>query len=82
MRVAGRAYSTDATHVVHQASTVGGRFGGWPVSAVQAIADLVPDVRLEILPGAAHRPDIQAPDRVTETLAGFLLDQLVRARAG
>jgi non-heme chloroperoxidase len=46
----------------------------WPVSAVRAIADLVPDVRLDILPGAAHRPDIQAPERVNETLAGFLLD--------
>lgn len=46
----------------------------WPVSAVQAIADLVPDARLEILPGAAHRPDIQAPERVNQTLAGFLLD--------
>ena len=46
----------------------------WPVSAVQAIADQVPDVRLEILPGAAHRPDIQAPERVNQTLAGFLLN--------
>jgi len=45
----------------------------WPVSAVQAIAKLVPDVQLEILPGAAHRPDIQAPERVNQTLAGFLL---------
>jgi len=46
----------------------------WPVSAVQAIADVVPDVRLEILAGAAHRPDIRAPERVNQTLAGFLLD--------
>ncbi len=46
----------------------------WPVSAVQAIADLVPDARFEILPGADHRPDIQAPERVNDTLAGFLLN--------
>ena len=33
----------------------------------------LPDVRLEILPGAAHRPDIQAPERINEPLARFLL---------
>ena len=44
-------------------------------NTVQAVADLVSDVRLEILPGAAHRPDIRALESVNRTLAGFLLYQ-------
>lgn len=44
-----------------------------PVSEVQAVAELVPSVQLQIIPGGGHRPDIRTPERVNGLLADFLL---------
>ncbi len=44
-----------------------------PVLEVQAVADLLPNSRLQIIPGGGHRPDIRTPERVNGLLAEFLL---------
>ena len=44
-----------------------------PLAAVSAIAERIPDARLQIIPGGGHRPDIRTPDRVNPLLADFLL---------
>lgn len=44
-----------------------------PMPMVQALADAMPDARLEILPGGGHRPDIRTPERVNELIAAFLI---------
>ncbi|MEO6294324.1 MAG: alpha/beta hydrolase [Candidatus Limnocylindria bacterium] len=44
-----------------------------PMSMVRALADAMPDARLEILPGGGHRPDIRTPARVNELIAAFLI---------
>src|SRR5262245_18605054 len=44
-----------------------------PLPDVEAVADLIPNVRLQIIPGGGHRPDIRTPDHVNPQLADFLL---------
>lgn len=45
-----------------------------PVSLAERIAATMPLARLEILPGAGHRPDIRSPDVVNPLLMRFLFD--------
>jgi len=44
-----------------------------PVSAVQALADALPNARLELIRGGGHRPDARTPARVNELIATFLI---------
>lgn len=43
-----------------------------PVEVGRALADSIPDVRLEILPGVGHFPMLEAPRKERELLSGFL----------
>ena len=43
-----------------------------PISKVKAIAELVPNAQLKIIPGGGHRPDIRTPERVNALLSEFL----------
>ena len=40
----------------------------------ERVLDVVPDSRLELLPGIGHCPQVEAPDRLTELLLGFSVD--------
>lgn len=42
------------------------------VDAVQAVAALLPDARVELVAGGGHRPDIRSPDLVNPLLTAFL----------
>jgi len=46
---------------------------GVPLSLARRIADAMPNARLDVLPGAGHRPDIRTPERVNPLIADFLL---------
>lgn len=43
-----------------------------PVAHARATAEAMPDVRLEVLPGAGHQPHRSDPRRFTEVLEQFL----------
>ena len=43
-----------------------------PVATAHAIADELPDARLELIPEAGHRPDIRSPELVNPLLLEFL----------
>lgn len=45
-----------------------------PPDGARTLADAVPGARLEIIPDTAHMTMIEAPDRFTEALRGFLDD--------
>lgn len=45
------------------------------VSDFEAVARLIRDARLQIIPGGGHRPDIRSPEQVNPLLADFLLDR-------
>ena len=44
-----------------------------PVSLVRGIVAAMPNARLELIPGAGHRPDIRSPEIVNPLLLEFLL---------
>jgi pimeloyl-ACP methyl ester carboxylesterase len=44
-----------------------------PISLVEGIVTVLPDARLELIPGGGHRPDIRTPERVNPMLLEFLL---------
>ncbi len=44
-----------------------------PMSMVQALADALPDGRLEVILGGGHRPDIRTPERVNGLIAEFVI---------
>ncbi len=56
------------TLLIHGDSDVTG-----PVAGVEEIARLFPNVRLELIAGGGHRPDIRTPARVNPLLGEFLL---------
>ena len=43
------------------------------VAQVEAVASILSDAQLQIIPGGGHRPDIRSPERVNPLLADFLL---------
>ena len=43
-----------------------------PVGAARWLAELMPDARLDVLPGVAHAPFLSHPGRFTEIVTGFL----------
>lgn len=43
-----------------------------PLGCARVYADCIPGARLELLPGAGHRPEIEATDRFVELLTDFL----------
>jgi len=43
-----------------------------PIANVKAIAELVPNAQLKLMPGGGHRPDIRTPQRVNAVLSEFL----------
>jgi pimeloyl-[acyl-carrier protein] methyl ester esterase len=52
----------------------GGRDMLTPVGAAHWLAERMPEVRLEVLPGAAHAPFLSHPVEFTEIVTGFLND--------
>ena len=52
----------------------GGRDMLTPVGAANWLAEHLPEVRLEVLPGAAHAPFLSHPVEFTEIVTGFLHD--------
>ena len=52
----------------------GGRDMLTPVVAAHWLAEQMPEVRLEVLPGAAHAPFLSHPVEFTEIVTGFLND--------
>ena len=50
----------------------GGRDMLTPVGAAHWLAEQIPEVRLEVLPGAAHAPFLSHPVEFTEIVTGFL----------
>jgi 3-oxoadipate enol-lactonase len=51
---------------------VGERDEATPPPMSQELASLLPDARLEIIPGCAHVPQLQSPELFLEAIAGFL----------
>jgi 3-oxoadipate enol-lactonase len=51
---------------------VGEEDGSTPPALVQATAKLIPGARFEIIPGAAHMPCIEQPDRLASLIVGHL----------
>jgi pimeloyl-ACP methyl ester carboxylesterase len=43
------------------------------VEIARAIADALPDARLELIAGGGHRPDIRSPELANPILLEFLL---------
>jgi pimeloyl-ACP methyl ester carboxylesterase len=43
------------------------------VAEVEAVASIIANAQLQIIPGGGHRPDIRSPERVNPLLADFLL---------
>ncbi len=50
----------------------GGQDQALPVERLRALADALPDARLEVLPGCGHLPPVEAPDLVADLLAAHL----------
>ncbi|EDY42878.1 alpha/beta fold hydrolase [Streptomyces sp. SPB074] len=73
----GRALRPDYRPVLREFTApalvvVGERDTYTPVASARALADLLPDARLAVVPGAAHLPVLEAPERVGELVVEWL----------